>query len=128
MDRKGHLLSHLKRQVISLRNQLERITHSPLPASRQNQSTSQHRQSHSPRFDSSSYDSTYLERGIRKFPLTDSKFKNISQIIEEKSKPERRPPLSIQRKAELQRTKENFSTEMFDSIKMRPRSPNPLTG
>lgn len=114
MDRKGHLLSHLKKQVITLRNQLERITqHAQLPhatSSRHNHSQSQHRQSHSPRFDSSSFDSTYLERGIRKFPLADSKFKNIAQIIEEKSKPERRPKLSSQRKAELQRTKENFST------------------
>lgn len=132
MDRKGHLLSHLKKQVISLRNQLERITQHTQPAlppsSLHNHSQSQHRHSHSPRFDSSSFDSTYLERGIRKFPLADSKFRNIAQIIDAKSKPEHRPKLSSQRKAELQRTKENFSTEMFESIKERPRSPNPLTG
>lgn len=61
--------------------------------------------SHSSRFDSVTFDSSYLERGIKKFPLEDSKFKNIAQIIQEKSIVERIPKFCSQRKAEYQKTK-----------------------
>lgn len=66
--------------------------------------------SHSSRFDSITLDSSYLERGIKKFPLADSKFKNIAEVIHEKSSIDRVPKFSSQRRAEYERTKENFSS------------------
>lgn len=103
MDKKGHLLSTLKKQVMILRSQLDRIVsvkYSKVSNQTHNNSRHNNSASHSPRFDSISLDSTYLERGIKKFPLTDSKFKNIAQIIREKSAIDRTPKLSSQRKAE----------------------------
>jgi hypothetical protein len=108
MDKKTHLLSHLKKQVMTLRNQLDRLVnvkYSKLSNNTHNHSRHHNSASHSPRFDSISFDSTYLERGIKKYPLTDSKFKNIAQIIQEKSSDYRTPKLSSQRKAEIEKTK-----------------------
>lgn len=67
MDRKSHLLSHLKKQVLTLRNQLERIVNTQPTLHTPNHNHSKHNNSkhnssitHSPRFDSVSLDSTYL--------------------------------------------------------------------
>lgn len=56
--------------------------------------------SHSSRFDSVNVDTSALERGIKKFPLADSKVKNISELIKEKSTVDKIPKFSSQRKAE----------------------------
>lgn len=112
MDKKSHLLSSLKKQVIALKSQLEGLEKTKIS----NISRSKHNPSHiksishSSRFDSLNLDSSYLERGIRKFPLADFKFRNISQVIQDKSALERTPKFSSQRKAEHLRTKENFSS------------------
>ncbi len=42
--------------------------------------------SQSSRFNTSTYDSTYLDKGVKKFPLKDSKHKNLNELINEKSK------------------------------------------
>lgn len=69
MDKRNHLLSNLKRQVIALKMQLEKIDknkhhthHKQNYLSRNNKSIS-----HSSRFDSNAYDCSYLDKGIRKF-------------------------------------------------------------
>lgn len=101
MDKKGHLLSSLKKQVIALKSQLEGLEHArqgKLSRHTQNQSHSKSI-SHASRFDSLTLDSSYLQRGIRKFPLADSKFKNIAEIIHDKSAPDRTPKFSSQRRA-----------------------------
>lgn len=55
---------------------------------------------YSSRFDSVSLDRTYLDKGIKKFYDESHKFKNIADLIKEKSQPERRPIYSSHRKAE----------------------------
>lgn len=40
----------------------------------------------------------------------------------------RTPKFSSQRKAEYEKTKENFKTQMPEQSRSRSRSPNPLTG
>jgi hypothetical protein len=50
-------------------------------------------------------DSSYLDKGIKKFYGNKDKFKNISDLINEKSQLDRRPIFSSQRKAENERTK-----------------------
>ena len=101
MDKNGHLLSSLKRQVIALKSQLEGLEHAKqakLSSHTHNQSHSKSI-SHSSRFDSLTLDSSYLQRGFKKFPLADSKFKNIAEVIHDKSAPDRTPKFSSQRKA-----------------------------
>lgn len=107
MDKKGHLLSSLKKQVIALKSQLEgleKTKHTKVSCSSQNPAHSKSI-SHASRFDSLTLDSSYLERGIRKFPLADSKFRNISEVIQDKSAIDRMPKYSSQRQAEHLKTK-----------------------
>ena len=40
----------------------------------------------------------------------------------------RTPKISSQRKAEYEKTKQNFKTEMPEQSRSRSRSPNPVTG
>jgi hypothetical protein len=101
MDKKTNLLSNLKKQVLILKSQLEGLEHSKAHLHSKHIRTSHNKSvSHSSRFDSTNLDSSYLNRGIKKFALGDSKFKNIAQIIKEKSSLERTPKFSSQRKAE----------------------------
>lgn len=129
MDKKSNLLSHLKKQVMALKNQLEVIEHhKSQKASKHTQNSHNRSVSHSSRFDSSHLDSSYLNRGIRKFYDAHPKFKNIAQLIRDKSARERTPKFSSQRKAENEKTKLNFSNEMPEQSRSRSKSPNPLTG
>jgi hypothetical protein len=114
MDKKSHLLSSLKKQVIALKSQLEgleKTKHTKLSCSSQNPAHNKSI-SHSSRFDSLTLDSSYLHRGIRKFPLADSKFRNISEVIQDKSVPDRTPKFSSQRQAEHLKTKKNFCSDV----------------
>lgn len=129
MDKKSHLLSSLKKQVIALKSQLEGLEKSKTnQPSRHNNSQHNKSVSHSLRFDSLTLDSSYLHRGIRKFPLADSHSRNIANLIQDKSALERTPKFSSQRKAEHLRTQENFSSGVVQQPRSRSKSPNPLTG
>jgi hypothetical protein len=101
MDKKTNLLSNLKKQVMILKSQLEGLEHTKSHLNSKHANTSHNKSvSHSSRFDSINLDCSYLDRGIKKFTLGDSKFKNIAEIIKEKSTFERTPKFSSQRKAE----------------------------
>ena len=87
MDKKTHLLSNLKRQVLALKNQLEgleRYKQSKLHRQSYNSKTNRS-VSYSSRFDSTTLDSSYLDKGIKKFYGDKEKFKNIADLINEKS-------------------------------------------
>ena len=103
MDRKAYLLSTLKKQVIQLKTQLNQI---------ERQKNEHHNSKPKPhscsRFSSNSYDSSYLDRGVKKFPLKDQP-KNLVEVISKKSKPDKKPKISNYRKEEYEKTKENFS-------------------
>ena len=107
MDRKAYLLSSLKKQVLQLKDQLNQIERGKKNDRSNNKSITEG----SERFNSNCYDSTYLDRGVKKFPSKKSKHKNLSELISEKSMTDRTPRLSSYRKAEYEKTKENFSTE-----------------
>lgn len=71
MDRKAHLLSSLKKQVLQLKTQLDLIEKN------KKHDRSRHRSvTESSRFNSNTYDSSYLDKGVKKFPLQD-RCKNI---------------------------------------------------
>ena len=65
---------------------------------------------------------------MKKFPQREKELRNLAQVIKEKSTIENTPRLSAYRKAENERTKENFSTEHKKYVTSRSASPNPLTG
>ncbi len=70
MQKKTHLLTDLKKQVLLLKNQLENIERTR--TNNQNRSINSMNRStlsQSSRFNTSTYDSTYLDRGVKKFPL-----------------------------------------------------------
>ncbi len=50
--------------------------------------------SQSSRFNTSTYDSTYLDKGVKKFPLRESKYKNLNELIKDKSIIQKKPKLS----------------------------------
>jgi len=82
MDKKTNLLSNLKKQVMILKSQLEGLENRKSHIQSKHANTSHNKSiSHTSRFDSINLDSSYLDRGIKKFPLADSKFKNITEII-----------------------------------------------
>jgi len=93
MDRKAHLLSSLKKQVLQLKTQLEVIERNKKTDRSHHRSVNE-----SSRFNSNSFDSSYLDRGVKKFPLRD-KCKNIIDVIQEKSVINKQPTLSPFRKA-----------------------------
>jgi hypothetical protein len=124
MDRKAYLLSSLKKQVLELKTQLDFIEKAK-PEER-----AQPRQvTESSRFSSISVDSSYRDRGVRKFPAAADNCHNIAAVIKERSVVEKQPSLSPFRKAEYERTRVNFSALTMDSSRqMKTLSPNPLTG
>lgn len=70
MQRKSNILSDLKKQVLILKTQLDNIsraknTDRDRSIGNMNKST----MSQSSRFNSTTYDSTYLDKGVKKFPL-----------------------------------------------------------
>jgi len=89
MDKKTHLLSNLKRQVLALKNQLEGLErHKQSKLNKQSYNFKNNRSvSYSSRFDSINLDSSYLDKGIKKFYGNKDKFKNIADLINEKSQP-----------------------------------------
>ena len=64
MDRKAHLLSSLKKQVLQLKNQLTQIEKNKKREKSHNRSVNENCSS---RFNSICMDSTYLDRGVKKF-------------------------------------------------------------
>ena len=50
-------------------------------------------------------DSTYLDRGVKKFYEKENQYKNIAEVIKEKSAAEKTPRMSAYRKAEYARTR-----------------------
>lgn len=126
MEKKTNLLSNLKKQVLALKCQLDVLEKNKHKSSKTH---SHHRSiSYSSRFNSNTLDSTSLSRGLKKFPLADSKFKNISEVIKEKSFIDPTPKISTFRKAEYEKTKENFSTERTLTSPVKRNCGNPLTG
>lgn len=71
MRKNTHLLTDLKKQVLMLKNQLENIDrHKQNPNNRSiNHSMNKSTISQTSRFNTSTYDSTYLDKGVKKFPL-----------------------------------------------------------
>ncbi len=70
MAKNTHLLTDLKKQVLILKNQLENIDrHKNNHQDRSNNSMNRSTLSQSSRFNTSTYDSTYLDKGVKKFPL-----------------------------------------------------------
>lgn len=70
MQKKTTLLTDLKKQVLILKTQLDNIDKSRQNNhDRSNNSINRSALSQSSRFNTSSYDSTYLDRGVKKFPL-----------------------------------------------------------
>jgi len=79
MPKNTNLLSDLKKQVLILKNQLENIDkRKNLHHERNNSHMNRSTLSQSSRFNTSTYDSTYLDRGVKKFPFGESRFKNLS--------------------------------------------------
>ena len=74
MDRKAHLLSSLKKQVLQLKNQLTQIEKNKKHEKSHNRSVNDL----SSRFNSNCMDSTYLDRGVKKFHEKENQYKNIS--------------------------------------------------
>lgn len=71
MPKNTHLLTDLKKQVLILKNQLENIDRHRQNAHNKsiNNSMNKSNISQSSRFNTSTYDSTYLDKGVKKFPL-----------------------------------------------------------
>jgi len=71
MPKNTHLLTDLKKQVLILKNQLENIDKHRQNAHNRSINSSMNRStiSQSSRFNTSTYDSTYLDKGVKKFPL-----------------------------------------------------------
>jgi hypothetical protein len=93
MDRKAYLLSSLKKQVLQLKSQLHQIERS-----KNEHQGKRSRMASSSRFSSNSYDSSYLDRGVKKFPLRQQP-KNLAEVISQKSHIEQKPKISKYRKA-----------------------------
>lgn len=71
MPKNTHLLTDLKKQVLILKNQLDNIDKNRTNNHNRSINNSMNRStiSQSSRFNTSTYDSTYLDRGVKKFPL-----------------------------------------------------------
>ncbi len=69
MQKKSHLLKDLKKQVLILKSQLENIERHKTDHHRESVSMNRSTLSQSSRFNTSTYDFTYLDRGVKKFPL-----------------------------------------------------------
>lgn len=128
MEKKNHLLSNLKRQVIALKLQLEGLEKKKGKSFKNHQSIHNKSITYSSRFDSVSLDCSYLDKGIKKFPEKENRFYNIAELIDKKSQPTRIPTFSSHRKQEHLKTIDNFSTDHPEQSKSRSRSPNPITG
>ena len=106
MDKKAYLLSTLKRQVMALKTQLQNIesvkSHhrskwSQHQQSHQRSPHSNHRStSHSSRFQSNAAE---FDRGIKMCKTPEKEYRNIQQMIHDKSRVERMPHFSSQRRA-----------------------------
>jgi hypothetical protein len=81
MDKKSNLLSHLKRQVVALKHQLEGFQKGRAQTSKMTHTPPKTTSSQSSRFNSHSIDATYLDKGIRKYPASSSRCRNISELI-----------------------------------------------
>ena len=101
MEKKTSLLTNLKKQVVALKQQLENIEQKQYSnVIKHKHNIKRHRSiSHSSRFNSLSFDRSDLDRGIKKFNNPEHKFKNLSQIIQEKSALMKTPYFSSYRKA-----------------------------
>lgn len=128
MNRKTNTLSNLKKQVLTLKSQLESLEKSKNQASKIDNREHSRSVSHSSRFNTITFDSTYLDRGVKKFILEETRFKNIVDVICHKSVAEKWPKVSVYRQVEYEKTKENFSTEPKVFSPHRSNTPNPLTG
>lgn len=93
------MLSSLKKQVLQLKTQLDQIDRNKRTDRSNHRSTSE-----SSRFSSNTFGSSYLDKGVKKFPLAD-KCLNLVEVIKEKSAISKAPSLSPFRKAEHERTK-----------------------
>lgn len=122
MDKKSQLLSNLKKQVMELKFHLNKVDICKKQEKNDHRSTSD-----SSRFHSNIFDSSYLDKGVKKFPLQEN-FRNLTQVIKEKSFVDKKPQLSTYRKREYERTKENFSNSKTNFFTKRYLSPNPVTG
>ena len=80
MEKKTYLLSNLKKQVIALKNQLEKLEKNKYSQCSKSQYRSRHHQSitYSSRFDSVSLDGLDLDRGKKKFKDYNSPYKNLA--------------------------------------------------
>ena len=70
MQRKTHILSDLKKQVMILKSQLNNLEKNKSVI--HDKSINQMNKSNisqSSRFNTSTYDSTYLDKGVKKFPM-----------------------------------------------------------
>ena len=76
MDRKAYLLSSLKKQVLHLKDQLTQIEKNKKHDNRSTHNRSVNESSS--RFNSNCMDSTYLDRGVKKFHDKENKYKNIA--------------------------------------------------
>lgn len=82
MEKKNHLLSNLKRQVVALKLQLEQLEKNKQGKSyKHHQSINNKSITHSSRFDSISLDCSYLDKGIKKFPEKENRHYNLAELI-----------------------------------------------
>lgn len=94
MDKKSQLLSNLKKQVMQLKFHLNKVDKCKRQDRNDHRSTSD-----SSRFNSNIFDSSYLDKGVKKFPLQEN-YRNITHVIKEKSLVDKKPQLSSYRKIE----------------------------
>jgi hypothetical protein len=126
-EKKNQLLSTLKQQVLLLKSQLEGLE--KYKPNRSSLTPTKLRSiSNSSRLNAHNFDTINPDKGVKKFPEKGSRFHNIAQLIQEKSALDPVPNISAYRKAEYNKTKENFNTENSSSLTPRQRGPNPLTG
>jgi hypothetical protein len=127
-EKKNQLLSTLKQQVLLLKSQLEGLEKYK-PQDRSSLTPTKLRSSsNSSRLPTHHFDTINPDKGVKKFPQKRTTFKNIAQLIQEKSALQPVPTVSTYRRAEYNKTKENFNTENSNNLTPRQRGPNPLTG
>ena len=130
MKRK-HLLNVLKQQVREVQKQLN-VYEKPKKNKHNvsKNSSCSHSSSYQERFFSMSNPRLSLnstDKGVKKFVEKGSHFRNITQLINNKSVEPQKPRMSEYRKAENMKTKQNFTT-VSQVRPSKSRDPNPITG
>lgn len=131
-NKKSEILVNLKKQVMILKSQLDILNQRKLDLSISK--SKEKSKGKKPLKITSRFDSNYLDgeivgsRGLKRFGDRDSHFRNLSELITNKSTEDRIPKLSPYRKAEYIKTKENFDTQPLSVSPRKGETRNPLTG